>query len=217
MFICLAGLRGAGKSYASTLMAEKALVADRPVWANYHLDFSKNPKVPVDKCWRADDINDLAYMRGTPKKSGLFIFDEAHWKLSSREWKDMRPETHQYLAQSRKIDMDVVLVSQNFKRLDTIVRELVERVDEYHRIGRLGFCVSYRADDVDSAKRKKVGASVFWLRKRIFDSYDTRELFGALLASLPARTFPSNGGPVREGGKGPEGGGKPYTGATRRP
>jgi len=213
MFICYTGKRGAGKSYAATALAEKVLLSGRPVWANYHLAFTKNPRnVPTAKCFLAEDINDLAYMR-----DGLFIFDEAHWKLSSREWKDMRPETHQYLAQSRKLGMDIVLVSQNFKRLDTIVRELVERVDEYHRLGRLGFCMSFTPDEVDLAKRKKVGLSMFWLRKRIFDSYDTMELFGALLASLPARTFPSNGGAVMERMKDPQGGGKPFTGASRRP
>jgi len=206
MFICYTGLRGAGKSYAATALVEKALLADRPVWANYHLDFTKNPrKVPTDKCWRAEDINDLAYMRGTRKKPGLFVFDEAHWKLSSREWKDMKIDTHQYLAQSRKIHMDIVLISQNFKRLDTIVRELVEQVDEFHRIGRLGFRLSFKPDEIDSAKRTKIGFGVFWLSGRIFRSYDTLELFGSLLNRLPRRTFASNGGFIEKGDRVPEG------------
>lgn len=207
-FVCYTGKRGAGKSYAATHLAEKTLLAGLPVWANYHLDFTKNPrKVPTEKCFLAEDINDLAYMR-----DGLFIFDEAHWKLSSREWKDLKSDTHQYLAQSRKIGMDVVLVSQNFKRLDTIVRELVERVDEYHRIGRLGFRLSFTPDEIDSAKRTKVGFGLFWLRRRIFDSYDTKELFGALLQGLPPRKFAHNGGKVLERGKGPKEGEQPLTG-----
>jgi len=204
MFICYTGLRGAGKSYAATALIEKALLDGRPVWANFHLDFSRNRrKVPTDKCWRAEDINDLAYMRGTRGKPGLFVFDEAHWKLSSREWKDMRIDTHQYLAQSRKIHMDIVLVSQNFKRLDTIVRELVERVDEYHRIWRIGFYQSFTPDEIDLAKRRRVGFGLFLFRKRIFDSYDTLELFGSLLDRLPARNFVPNGGSIEKGNRVP--------------
>jgi len=162
MFRVYAGLRGAGKSYAATVEVERALLAGRNVWSNYRLDFSRNPRhVPVDRCFYAPDIDDLAYMR-----EGLFVFDEAHWKLSSRQWKDLRPETHQYLAQSRKIHMDVILISQSFERLDTIIRELTELVREFHVIGRAHWYMDFRPSEAGKVEKKYAGFGWFIRRRR---------------------------------------------------
>jgi len=191
MFMCLTGKRGTGKSLTAAKMARERLVAGGKVWANFHLDFSKFPtKIPIENCFFADDINDLAYMR-----SGLFLFDEAHWKLSSREWKNMAPETHQYLALSRHIDMDIVLVSQDFARLDTIVRELTEFVRELHRIGRLHWYRDFEPDDVNLKTRKSHGLlpKFFWRNNHDSLTYDTKELYGALLKKLPPKKFRANG------------------------
>ena len=55
----------------------------------------------------------------------------------------LKPQTQEYLAQSGKLHMDIVLISQNFSRLDTIARDLTERVREFHCLGG-GATTSYR-------------------------------------------------------------------------
>lgn len=196
MFYVYAGLRRTGKSYSATLLAKQTLEKYQNVWLNYFVDFRKYfPKLPHEKCKRFDDLDDIKYMR-----NGLLILDEAHWKLSSRGWMSLKPQTHEYLAQSGKLHMDIILISQNFDRLDTIARDLTERIREFHCLGGgynklplIGWYKDYRPWEIGKKKRKSLNwfgiPKYFRYSKKIAASYDSDELFGSLLKALPPKEF----------------------------
>lgn len=206
MFYIYSGLRGSGKSYAATRLALEYLKKGRKVWTNYPLDLSGfQGRVPVNKCFFAGSVGDLVDMRGEdfdPKKGyqkpGLFIYDESISELFSRDWKNLDKASLECFRQSRKIGMDIVLISQHFDDLDTTIRRISEFVREFHRIGFVHFWMDYVPRQIDSAKRKNVGFGWCIRQKSIAYAYDSWQLFGSLIGYRPERVWQRNGLPEQK-------------------
>jgi len=201
MFMVYTGLRGSGKSYAATRFVKEALNKNRSVWTNYALDFSGyGDTVPCQKCFRADSVADLADMRGEDfvekkgfKKMGLFVYDESVAELFSRDWKTLDKPTVECYRQSRKIGMDVILITQDFADLDTSFRRIVDIIREFHRIWIFHWYCDYLPRDVDKATRKNVGWGFFFRSQKLAECYDSWALFGSLVGTHRTRTWNANG------------------------
>lgn len=200
MFNVYTGLRGTGKSNDAVIQIRDYLADGRKAWVNFKVDFRKTyPNLPHENCLLFDDLDDLKYMRGVKGKNNLMVMDEAHWRLNSRSWMKLGTEIPQYIAQSRKLHMDLILISQSFARLDSIARDLTETVREHHKFGGKDdtkpyffWWKEYDPDKVHLVKRKNLRWKIYRFDKKIADSYNTDELFGDLLKTLPPKEFPKS-------------------------
>jgi len=115
--VVIAGRRGTGKTALAVKTAIASLRKGEDVWLNFPIDLQceKNLK---GRCYFADKLEDIGDMR-----NGVFILDEAHLHASAREWQKMTVETHAYLSLSRHLGMTLIFISQNFRRVDGIIRE----------------------------------------------------------------------------------------------
>jgi len=200
--LVIAGRRGRGKSAYAINEILETLKIGKTVWTNIPLDL-RHLKNRKGACWFADTLEDLADMR-----DGLYVIDEAHWVASGR-WrgkgdKQITQNTHQLIALSRHLKMRILFISQNFSRMDPIVREIADGVLILRKIGRVSFGFSYCADDMtdDGKPKPKVWSydfTTFWHSKKIHKCYDDKDLFLESLRNRPPREWKENGiGYLRE-------------------
>lgn len=76
------------------------------------------PKTNLKYWKKLEDLYDL--------EKGIIAMDEAHVYLNSRRWKDMPEEFERKLAQHGKDGLHIVGTVQSLRRLDTVMRELVD-------------------------------------------------------------------------------------------
>jgi len=188
--LVVAGRRGRGKTAYAVSEAIYTLRKGKPVWANFPLDL-RHLDLKGD-CWFADELADIADMRG-----GLFIVDEAHY-LASGRWKTLNKETHALISLSRHLRMRIIFVSQNFRRLDPIVRELADGVLILHRVWRYSYGKHWLADDINDEGRPKEKArsydvTRFFHTQKIHKAYDDEDLVLDLLRKREKRTWVRNG------------------------
>jgi len=198
MFVVYSGKRGTGKTYHAICDIKKALEQGKKVYVNFHVDFRKLfPDLPHENCLYFENLDDLAYMRDC-----LMIFDEAHSDLSSWDWQSMPKRQREYLALSRHIHVDIIFISQDIKRLNTVARELTEGVIEHHVFGGryndkkkqysktwFFWTSEFMPKEIDNVKRFSLANSFIRFDKNIASCYDTDELFGELLKQLPPKIF----------------------------
>lgn len=188
--LVVAGRRGRGKTAFAVTEAIYTARKGKTVWANFPLDFRHlNLK---GKCYFAEELADIADMR-----DGLFIVDEAHY-LASGRWKSLDRDTHALISLSRHLRMRIIFISQNFRRLDPIIRELADGVLILHRLWRYTYGKHWCADDINDEGRPKEKArsydkSSFWHTKGIHKCYDDEDLILEMLRNRQARTWQENG------------------------
>jgi len=212
MLTIYSGLMGSGKSYHAVAKAKEYLLKGKNVYVNFYLDFRDyqppktwiqkifffiKPKpliIPWQNCYRFNDISDLAYMR-----NGICILDEGHWNLFSRDWKDLDKRTVGYITNSRKIEMDIVIITQSFGMLDVIARSLTSSVVVHNAFGggwtkqhkpKAPWIVFFKEfDPLELAKTRKKSFYSQWtvFDKNLADCYSTHQIFGVLPED--AKTF----------------------------
>jgi len=189
-FVVLTGKRGSGK----TALAVKRIIDElknyRSVWINFRIHI---PTAISQKCYYATEIEDIADMR-----HGLFVLDEAHLKISSRNWQNFSELVHACLSLSRHLDMDIIFISQNFRRLDTVARELADSVFICRKFGRLTIWKSFDEDDINAEGRPKekarsIKTGFLWHTKKLHETYDDKEILFNALQNRPIRTWEPSG------------------------
>lgn len=189
MLTVYCGLMGSGKSYHAVAKAVEYLKRGKNVYVNFYVDFRKytKQKLPVEKCFRFDDMSDLAYMR-----NGLCILDEGHWNLFSRDWKDLSKQTVGYITNSRKIEMDIIIITQSFEMLDVIARNLTGVCVLHNSFGGgwtkqhkpkaplFIFYKEYDPNQLHLTRKKSVYSQFMLFDKKLADCYSTHEIFGVL-------------------------------------
>jgi len=189
--LVIAGRRGRGKSAYAAKEIIETLKIGKPVWCNFPLDLRKQKGIKGD-CWFADSLDDLADMRG-----GLFVVDEAHF-LASGRWKTITKDTHALVSLSRHLEMRILFISQNFRRLDPIIRELADGVLILQKIYKLSYGRFWVADDLNEEGKPKEKARSydrisFWHSKNIHSVYDDKDLLLDFLKNRKERIWKKNG------------------------
>jgi len=162
------GRPGTGKTYTLVKEALRAVRQGRDVYSNFHLDFSSiNPELNKRlHFW--DSIDQLVRI-----KQGLILVDECQIYFNSRDWKNLPARVQYKFQQHRKQGLDIYGAVQNIKRIDTVIRELVNWVFEVRRVGIIFVQTRYIIDDIDKARRQGYGTKIYFLRKKIACCYDT--------------------------------------------
>jgi len=191
-FIILTGKRGSGKTALAVKTALVTLRRGGTVWSNIPLDIRHLPDTLQARSFWATQIEDIGDMR-----NGLWILDEAHLLASARNWKTLTMETHAYLSLSRHLGMDIIFVSQNFRRLDAIVRELSDRVFTLRRFFRWTLWREWDDGDINEEgkakeKARSLARGIMLHSKTIHRCYDDRDLVLDLLRKKRPRSWLPN-------------------------
>jgi len=162
------GLPGSGKTYVLVRQALKFLKKGVHVWTNFSIKPVDPKYMPFLHYWRR--VEDL---RGV--KNGIILMDEAQIYFNSRKWADLPSEWQYKLQQHRKEGLHIFGTVQNIKRIDTIMRELVSHYYECSKFFNLIFLRQFKIDDANKKQRSALWLSLYFLRKKYYKQYDTRE------------------------------------------
>ncbi|MEI7498702.1 MAG: zonular occludens toxin domain-containing protein [Candidatus Falkowbacteria bacterium] len=125
-----------------------------------------------------EKLDDLINIRG-----GEILIDECQIYFNNRAWKDLPMRLQYKFQQHRKhikrdehgkiIGLNIWGAVQNVKRIDLIVRELVNSVYVVKKLGRIILLKQYDIEDIDKEKRYCYSNTFCWFKLRLANSYDT--------------------------------------------
>lgn len=183
------GKKGSGKSHGAALELYDAVRLGINCWTNIPVNPAGFPRPrhgkKLGKIFVSDGPEDVKWMR-----TGLWVYDEAYMKLNSRKWADLDTAIHEYMAQSRKTQMKIIIIAQSFKRIDLVLREIC---DQYVRFEKNLFGFGYKKiyGELDPVLDQYVDtrSEQHLYSKKVFKFYDTDALYGSLLKKLEPRVF----------------------------
>lgn len=187
--IAYTGRPGTGKTYSMVQQAIKLLNRGKVVYSNFHINWQgakgkrfsilkfrfisyDYPKNNLRSWTKLNDILEI--------KKGYVIMDEAHLYMNSRRWKEMPMEFMRKLAQHRKDGIHIVCTVQNIKRLDVIVRELVDYWYDCRRFFFFWFKLTEYDVDEDEQRKKPLSWRLIRFSKKRAMRYDTLEKVGSV-------------------------------------
>jgi len=125
-----------------------------------------------------NELDELLDIRG-----GEILIDECQIYFNSRAWKRLPFRLQYKLQQHRKhirkntdgsyMALNIWGAVQNVKRIDTVVRELVNNIYSLKKIGPLFISRLYDIEDIDKEKRKAYRINFFLFNKKLAACYDT--------------------------------------------
>ena len=156
------GLPGSGKTYKLVQIARHYQKKGMRVFSNfkilgseYYTDFKEIIK----------------------EKKCVILIDEANLFLPSRLWTKIPVSMLYRLSQSRKFETDIYYTSQSPARIDKVLRELTNFYGHCRKIiGSLHRISYYWPEEWDKEKRKKLWSEWFFIRKKFYKLYDTKEI-----------------------------------------
>ena len=164
------GLPGQGKTIYAVWRGLRVMKAKRPVYANFALQGAQ--------------FITLQQLINKEIEPGAFVvWDEAHLDFNSRNWREFGDDLSRFFSQTRKIEITLLLISQDISTIDKIIRDrcgLVHRVAKIQGFSKdhpFAFSVKsyYGAKGLD--KEKFLAGNAFFRFKKILgDSYDTFEI-----------------------------------------
>lgn len=124
-----------GKTYGMHRDIMKCLHEGLIVYANYKINWNGEryrvwnwKKFRFE--WREVPASNLRYWKRVEEwkdfEKGIIAIDEAHVYLNSRRWEKLDEETEKKLAQHGKDGLHIIGTVQNLRRLDTVMRELID-------------------------------------------------------------------------------------------
>jgi zonular occludens toxin Zot len=115
------GRPGTGKTYSLVHKVFKLLKKGKIVYSNFQITWEGTKKYPKSnlKYWK--NLNELLYV-----ENAYIVIDEAHFYFNSRQWKNMPIDWLRKLAQHRKDGVHILGTVQNIRRIDVVVRELID-------------------------------------------------------------------------------------------
>lgn len=170
MTICaIDGTLGSGKSYSAVDLAYREYLNGRPIFANFDLAFGRRIR---------------SWLEVVSIRDGLFVWDEAHLDLDSRQFSSM--SCTPWLTQTRKLGVDLVYCSQDFGQVDKRLRDLTDvliRCSAVSSLGRRGTRMLVLA--LHPAPRLTSDKLVMH-SPAIYSMYDTRQLIVPLSGKMPS-------------------------------
>lgn len=125
-----------------------------------------------------EKLDDLINIRG-----GEILIDECQIYFNNRAWKDLPLKLQYKFQQHRKhikrdengkiIGLNIWGAVQNVKRIDLIVRELVNSVFVVKKLGRMILLKQYDIEDIDKERRYCYSNTLCWFNYDLANSYDT--------------------------------------------
>lgn len=116
-------------------------------------------------------------------KGGEILIDECQIYFNSRGWKDLPPELQYKFQQHRKhikrgddgkiIGLNIWGAVQNVRRIDTVIRELVNNVFILKKVGLVFLAKQYDIEEVDKENKICYSRKFFLFNKKLANSYDT--------------------------------------------
>jgi len=174
IFTVYTGLQKKGKTYHAALEVQRWVSKGGIVATNGTFDFRKTfPKLKHENIRIIQSLKDILSFRNS-----LIIWDEAHLTLDSRDWSELGKVERILLTQLGKMHNHIILIVHDFDRLDTIPRDLCEKVVEHHRVGKFFWWKKFLPQDIKRAKRKMIGFGFARFDIRIGESYRCDEFFG---------------------------------------
>jgi len=134
------GLPRTGKTYGMTKVILKCLDEGMVVYSNYKINWNgkefktfdwrkmrfvirEYPSTNLRYWTKLSDLYDI--------QSGVIAMDEAHVYLNSRRWADLPEEMERKIAQHGKDGVHIIGTAQSLRRIDTVMRELVDYLYVY--------------------------------------------------------------------------------------
>lgn len=131
------GIPGSGKSYMLVKRGLEALAKGKKIYANFgfirenvylylrlrHRLDHREAVLKADSIGEIRDYSDLLNVY-----QGLLLFDEAHMWFNSREYRLLPTEVLGFWSQHRKVGVDVLMATQRYGSVDTMIRDLVAHV-----------------------------------------------------------------------------------------
>jgi len=171
--ICFEGLPGGGKTY---LMVEEAVKyldhGGAAVYVHRDFDFFYKDETKVHRFVHLVELADV--------QVGLILIDEAPLFMSSRAWKEFPERMIRKVTTIRKTangGVRLLFTAVDFSMVDNILRMCTaEVVRVSNPTGRMLVIKRYRPRKGAVTKEGRFGTNYKWMRKRIFDAYDTYNL-----------------------------------------
>lgn len=156
----ITGLPGGGKTLYGTRRILEARAAGRQVLANFH---SKQ------RLWKFALWDEMSNA-----EDALCVIDEAHMWFGSRAWKEQSVGDLGVFQQHRKNGLDMLIITQDKARVDTVIRELAAWEIKCSKLfGKWIIAKTYVAD-----RPRPVQREVFRIRPGLFNHYFTSEIIG---------------------------------------
>ncbi len=162
------GRPGSGKTYFAVNLAIKLLRKGEIVYSNVKINLSDEEKKQF-----GDNLRYWHTLRDVMQlDNGYILIDEAHIYMPARNWEKL-PEGMQYkLSQHRKDGLHIIGTTQSIKRVDTIMREIIDIWYECNIF--MGFVIATQFDvDDDQQKRFPLSKKFVRLSKKGYSRYDT--------------------------------------------
>jgi len=182
MLTFLEGVPGSGKSYdAVASHVLPAIKAGRKVQARINgLD---HEKIAAHLEMSLEDVRDLLIhvehddvlkLYQNAQNDALIVVDEAHKYWCTNGSKPLHETQETFFAEHRHKGLDIVLMSQHYKRMHSAIKGRVERKVSYQKLTAVGMKNSYRATFYHSVapdKFEKVTGTTYRYKKEIFPLY----------------------------------------------
>jgi len=128
MLRIVSGRMGGGKSYycVAEMLARARCEPNRYICTNFDLTDEGRERIGRHRLVELDHQQAKCWWQHTPQGASIYV-DEAQVNFDSRGWNETRkahPEFASYLSHIRKYGDSVVLCTQEFKHIDTRLREL---------------------------------------------------------------------------------------------
>lgn len=187
MINIVVGKPGMGKTYYLVKIAWHFIKKGVDVHSNFYINFDKliakdklrHPKRVYGQIIFWEKLDELIDIRG-----GIILIDECQIYFNSRQWKNLPPKLQYKFQQHRKHigkngqGLDIWGAVQNVKRIDTVVRELVNTVHYCKKFGPFFRVSKFDIEEIDNVTKKSKGTKIFFLDKSIANSYDTYQEIG---------------------------------------
>lgn len=168
MIIFIDGGLGSGKSLTAVWLAAQEAQKGRAVYANFPCTFAT----------RVTSWDEVVRIR-----AGVFLWDESHLDIDGRRFMKNVNVTP-WLTQTRKLGVDLIVISQDFGQVDTRLRNLTDlliRCEKLLEGGRRGT----RFVVVDVFNARITSRSVLWHAPELYALYDTYALVLPLTGDIP--------------------------------
>lgn len=181
MLVFNEGVPGAGKTYDSLVThIFPALKKGRKVYARVNgldhqaiADYLGMTKADVDLLLVDIDPEQVLQLPGMVETDSLVVIDEAHsFYVASRDPLDSR--TEEWFAVHRHHGLDIVLISQWYRRLHSALRARIERKTVFQKLTAVGAKGAYRAvfyQAIGPDRFEVVGAETRRYDKAIYPLY----------------------------------------------
>lgn len=171
MIICIDGGLGSGKTYTAVELARHEYLAGRRIFANFGLPFAQR----VASWYEAVAIRD-----------GVFIMDEAHLNLDSREFAKNVSVTP-WLTQLRKLGVDLMYISQDFGQVDKRLRDLTDILVRCYALANNSARATRRITiRLHPLPGTLLSDSIALHDQSIYTLFNTRELILPLYGKIPS-------------------------------